>query len=87
MMSKTAGRSSITNSPFCGVLVCACAADAAQLARMMSAARRVPLIVILILSGSPNQHALTAPNRFMQFAHAKIALSGHRSPVAPFGDV
>jgi hypothetical protein len=54
-MSKTAGRSSITNSPFCGVLVCACAADAAQLARMMSAARRVPLIVILILSGSPSE--------------------------------
>jgi hypothetical protein len=30
---------------------------------------------------------LTAPNRFMQFAHAKIALSGHGRPVAPFGDV
>jgi hypothetical protein len=54
LMSKTAGRSSITNSPFCGLLVCACAADAAQL-RTMSAARQVPLIVILILSGSPSE--------------------------------
>jgi hypothetical protein len=53
--SKTAGRSSITNSPFCGRLVCACAAAAAQLARTMSAARQVPLIVILILSGSPSE--------------------------------
>jgi hypothetical protein len=39
-MSKTAGRSALTNSPFCGVLVCAFAADAAQLARTTSAAQR-----------------------------------------------
>jgi hypothetical protein len=29
-LKKIEGRSSITNSPFCGLLVCACAADAAR---------------------------------------------------------
>ena len=32
--------------PFCGRLVCACAAAAAQLARTMSAARQVPLLQV-----------------------------------------
>src|SRR5262245_30093944 len=49
LRSKTAGRSSLTNSPSCVWLACACAADAAQLARIMSAARWVPLLVILSL--------------------------------------
>jgi hypothetical protein len=58
--------------------VCACAADAAQLARMMSATRRVPLIVIPILSNSPSEMSLQGglgPLVANFFQHAELSAS------------